>query len=165
MAETALRRNTGERRDNRNAAVCVSPDTSLNAPRGGSFEMRAASLIAGLFCVLAGSTVHAQDLAGDALSETIAGRTVYLATPLGGEFPLNYRKDGVVDGSGDAVGLGRFMQPKDSGRWWVDGPKLCQKWRTWYDGKAFCFTVASLGGDKIAWVRDDGLKGTARIAR
>jgi len=127
--------------------------------------MRATSFLAGSFVVLAGSAALAQDLAGEALSDTIAGRTVYLATPLGGEFPLNYRTDGVVDGSGDAVGLGRFMQPKDTGRWWVDGPKLCQKWRTWYDGKAFCFTVASLGGDKIAWVRDDGLKGTARIAK
>ena len=127
--------------------------------------MRPASLAACLAVVLSAEPSLAQELAGDALSETIAGRTVYLATPFGGEFPLNYRKNGVVDGSGDAVGLGRFMQPKDSGRWWVDGPKLCQKWKSWYDGKAFCFTVTSLGGDKIAWVRDDGLKGAARIAR
>ena len=116
--------------------------------------------------VVASTEAFASDnLAGDDLKRTISGKAVYLATPFGGEFPLNYRADGVVDGSGTAIGLGKFMQPTDSGRWWVDGEKLCQKWRSWYDGKPFCFTVQNAGENRISWVRDDGLKGTARIAR
>jgi hypothetical protein len=103
-------------------------------------------------------------LAGDELRRAIAGKRVYLAVPLGGEFPLFYRNDGRVDGSGEAVGLGRFLKPSDSGRWWVDGQKLCQKWQTWYDGRVFCFTVTPRGSDRIAWVRDDGEKGVARLA-
>lgn len=111
----------------------------------------------------AASAAAAENLAGDELKRTISGKEVYLATPFGGEFPLNYRSNGVVDGSGKAIGLGKFMQPTDSGRWWVEGQKLCQKWTSWYDGKPFCFTVQSAGENKISWVRDDGLKGTARI--
>lgn len=104
-----------------------------------------------------------ETLSGDELKQTVSGKQVFLATPLGGEFPLNYRSNGVVDGSGKAVGLGKFMQPTDSGTWWVDGSKLCQKWKNWYDGKQFCFTITSKGPKSIAWKRDDGLSGTARI--
>ncbi len=114
---------------------------------------------------LAGSSARAEDLGGAELKDRISGRQVYLATPFGGEFPLNYRSDGTVDGSGKAIGLGRFMQPTDSGSWWVDGSKLCQKWKSWYAGKQFCFTIRSTGPAQIAWTRDDGLTGTARIAQ
>lgn len=112
----------------------------------------------------AASSNASERLSGDQLKQTVADKEVYLATPLGGEFPLNYRSSGVVDGSGKAVGLGKFMQPTDSGVWWVNGENLCQKWKSWYDGKPFCFTVDKLGPGKISWTRDDGLKGTARIS-
>jgi hypothetical protein len=102
-------------------------------------------------------------LAGDGLRQAVSGKRIYLAVPLGGEMPLFYRPDGRVDGSGDAVGLGRFLKPRDSGRWWVQGDRLCQKWQAWYEGRVFCFTVRDLGGNKIAWLRDDGEKGIARI--
>lgn len=104
-------------------------------------------------------------LEGARLKQAIAGKRVYLSVPLGGEFPLYYRADGQVDGSGEALGLGRYLKPKDTGRWWVDGSRLCQKWTTWYDGRAFCFTVRDMGGNKIAWARDDGTTGEARIGR
>lgn len=103
-------------------------------------------------------------LAGNDLKRAIAGKRVYLAVPLGGEFPLFYRPDGRVDGSGEAVGLGRFLKPTDSGRWWVDGAKLCQQWQTWYSGRVFCFTVTEQGPGRIGWVRDDGERGVARLA-
>lgn len=104
-----------------------------------------------------------EPLAGSALKSFISGKRIYLATPLGGEIPLNYRASGVVDGSGDAVGLGRYMTPKDSGRWWVSGNRLCQKWKEWYKGRTFCFTVDKLSDNKIRWVRDDGKSGIARV--
>ena len=55
------------------------------------------------------------------------------------------------------------MTPKDRGRWWVSGNKVCQKWQQWYDGRTFCFTVAKLSDSRIRWVRDDGKSGVARI--
>ena len=105
----------------------------------------------------------AEQLSGDALRSFIAGKRVYLSVPFGGEIPLTYRKNGVVDGSGEAVGLGKYMTPKDRGRWWVSGNRLCQKWQEWYDGRTFCFTVRQLSGNRIQWVRDDGKRGVARV--
>jgi hypothetical protein len=114
----------------------------------------------------AGTAPAAADLlSGRQIDETIRGRRIYLAVPLGGEFPLNYRADGKVDGSGEAVGLGRTMRPTDSGRWWVDGTKLCQQWTSWYGGKVFCFTLRKTAPTQLAWTRDDGLSGIARIGR
>ncbi|MDB5650967.1 MAG: hypothetical protein JWL62_2487 [Hyphomicrobiales bacterium] len=119
--------------------------------------------IACLSTLSGGAMAASQNLSGPELGHVVSGRQIYLATPLGGEFPLNYRADGRVDGTGDAVGLGKFMQPKDSGRWWIAGDKLCQKWTNWYDGKVFCFTLTKTGENRLAWQRDDGMTGTARI--
>ncbi|PWW03829.1 hypothetical protein DFR52_101518 [Hoeflea marina] len=105
----------------------------------------------------------AEDLAGDALRALVTGKRVYLATPLGGEFPLNYRSSGEVTGDGSALGLGRLMAPRESGRWWVKGGRLCQQWPTWYDGKVTCFRISKTGERSINWVRDDGAEGRARI--
>ena len=102
-------------------------------------------------------------LSGEAIKDRVAGKRIYLKIPLGGEFPLYYQTNGVVNGSGEAVGLGRFMRPKDSGKWWINGNRLCQQWQTWYDGKPFCFTITDNGPSQIKWKRDDGLAGTARI--
>ncbi|WP_373502442.1 hypothetical protein [Aestuariivirga sp.] len=102
---------------------------------------------------------------GAALKSFITGKRIYLATPLGGELPLYYRSGGIVDGSGEAVGLGKYMSPKDKGRWWVSGDRVCQKWKEWYDGRTFCFTLAKLPGNKVFWKRDDGKQGVARIGR
>lgn len=102
-------------------------------------------------------------LAGNELRRTVSGKRIYLATPFGGEFPLYYRADGRVDGTGEALGLGRFLKPTDSGRWWVDGSKLCQQWQSWYNGKVSCFEVTDRGNGRIGWVRDDGDRGIARL--
>jgi hypothetical protein len=109
------------------------------------------------------ASASAEALSGEALSSFVSGKRIYLAVPFGGEIPLNYRKNGRVDGSGEAAGLGRYMAPKDSGRWWVDGNKLCQKWQEWYDGRTFCFTVTKLSDSRIRWLRDDGKSGVARV--
>ena len=116
------------------------------------------------FCLASGVALASETLSGDALRATVSGKQVYLATPFGGEFPLNYRANGELDGSGKAIGLGKWMQPTDSGKWWVDGDKLCQKWKSWYDGRQFCFTIKPAGPRQISWTRDDGMTGQARIA-
>ena len=102
---------------------------------------------------------------GRAIQSAVNGKRIYLQTPLGGEFPLYYRRDGVVDGSGEALGLGRFMAPKDSGKWWIADNRLCQQWQEWYDGKRQCFVLQRTGDTTLYWKRDDGLEGEARIGR
>ena len=105
-----------------------------------------------------GETLAAADIRKD-----IIGRRIYLAAPLGGELPLHYSSTGTVDGSGEAVGLGKWLKPNDSGRWWIAGDRLCQKFQTWYDGKPMCFELKRSGAGKVFWRRDDGTTGIARI--
>jgi len=111
------------------------------------------------------ATVLAQgsQLSGSQIRDTVAGKRVYLSTPFGGEFPLYYKVNGTVDGSGKALGLGRYMRPTDSGKWWINGNELCQQWTSWYDGKTFCFTLADGESARLYWTRDDGLSGKARV--
>jgi hypothetical protein len=126
----------------------------------------AASAGAALFAAphFAAPAAAQEVLSGAELRKLVEGRRIFLSTPLGGELPLNYRPGGRVDGSGEAIGLGKFFAPKDSGRWWIQGDKLCQKWEKWYNGETICFTVADLGNSKIRWRQDDGQTGVARVS-
>ena len=127
--------------------------------------LRFAPVCLGLCLVFAATPAKAagESLSGDALRSFVSGKQFFLQVPFGGELPLTYRTNGRVDGTGEGVGLGKYMAPKDSGRWWVKGNKLCQKWQEWYDGKTFCFTVTKISDSRIRWVRDDGKSGVARV--
>ena len=52
----------------------------------------------------------------------------------------------------------------DSGKWWVVDDRLCQRWYRWLDAKQYCFKLQRVGA-AVHWSRDDGLTGTATIAR
>ena len=137
---------------------------NITKGRRARFAPAALALLAVLAATpVAPALASGEVLKGDALRSFISGKRVFLAVPLGGELPLNYRSNGRVDGTGEAVGLGRYLKPNDSGRWWVSGNRLCQKWQEWYDGKTFCFTVTKLSDNRIRWVRDDGRSGVARV--
>jgi hypothetical protein len=125
--------------------------------------MKTSLVLAVATFALFGSQVQARELAESDIREKISGKRIFLAVPLGGEFPLFYRKDGRVDGTGEAVGLGRLARPTDGGRWWVSGNRLCQQWQTWYDGKRMCFQLIHLGGNRLRWNQDNGETGLARI--
>lgn len=99
------------------------------------------------------------------IRQSIIGKRIYLATPMGGEFPLNYRKNGVVDGDGEALGLGRFVKPNDTGKWWIADDQLCQRFTTWYKGTPMCFELYKTGDKNLNWIRNNGQKGTARIGQ
>jgi hypothetical protein len=99
------------------------------------------------------------------IREDIIGKRIYLAVPLGGEFPLNYRENGQVDGSGEALGLGRFAKPNDKGRWWIKGDRLCQQFTSWYKGAPMCFELQRINAKQLKWTRDNGETGTARIGQ
>jgi hypothetical protein len=110
------------------------------------------------------ATAHAENLAGDAIRKLVGGKQVFLSTPYGVEFPLHYRSNGKVSGDASRFSMASMLAPKEDGSWWVTKAKLCQKWPTWYDGRTICFTIRKTGPASLAWTRDDGLKGTARIA-
>ena len=109
------------------------------------------------------SLAHAERLAEDDIRRDIIGKTIYLATPLGGELPLNYHTSGAVDGSGKAIGLGRYFKPSDTGKWWIQSDQLSQKFQTWYKGAPMCFQLERAGPGKVKWTRDNGETGVARI--
>ena len=124
--------------------------------------MRTGSLFCATLFIAGGS--HAADALLEAdIRREIIGRTIYLAAPLGGEFPLTYRPSGVVDGDGTAVGLGKFIKPDDNGRWWIEADRLCQQFTVWYKGAAMCFELTKVGVDRVKWLRDYGESGIARI--
>lgn len=116
-------------------------------------------LVLGVFAV---SPAFAAQLSGAEIKSTIGGKQVMLKTVWGG-FPLRYAAGGRVTGDGTALGLARFFAPKETGKWWVAGDKLCQQFPTWYDGKQFCFTLSRQNSSGLIWVRDDGYSGTAKI--
>ena len=107
---------------------------------------------------ITGKNMSAKDIRHD-----IIGRTIFLAAPVTGEFPLNYRKNGVVDGEGAALGLGRFVKPNDTGKWWIEGNKLCQQFKTWYNGAKRCFSLVRLDTSSVKWILGNGDTGIARI--
>lgn len=110
-----------------------------------------------------GKDMTAKNMSAKDIRRDIIGRTIYLAAPVTGEFPLNYHKNGIVDGKGAALGLGRFVKPNDTGKWWIEGDKLCQQFKTWYHGAKRCFALVRLNASSVKWILGNGDTGIARI--
>jgi hypothetical protein len=123
----------------------------------------AVAVCSGILSLWMGAVAQANALDGAQIETLVTGKRIYLPTPLGGEFPLRYAAGGKVSGDGTALGLGKFMAPRETGRWWVAANRLCQQWPSWYDGKSFCFTLEQAGPGALRWTRDDGKSGMARI--
>jgi hypothetical protein len=119
------------------------------------------TVTAGTALAFAGG-VDSKDLEGKALHKAVAGKTVHLATPMGG-LPIRFRVDGTMLGrAGDLAPYTGSAQ--DTGRWWVAAEQLCQRWHSWLGGKTYCFTLRQQG-KKVHWVRNDGMSGSAIIVR
>jgi len=100
-------------------------------------------------------------LMGETLRAAVAGKTVYLATPVGA-LPISYRTNGTMLGRSGA--LAQYVGTEsDNGTWWIARDRLCQRWDTWLDGKAYCYTMRR-EGDTVHWSRNDGRTGTAVIS-
>lgn len=115
---------------------------------------------AALSCAMAGEDAALSD---SDLRKAIAGRTVMLSTPIG-SLPINYRRNGTMFGAVSILLSNYTGSKKDTGRWWVSGNQLCQKWSKWLDGQSFCYTMRKVGSTKVVWNRNDGRSGTATIS-
>jgi hypothetical protein len=108
------------------------------------------------------SIAQAQQLAGEEIQNAVAGKTVFINTPMG-EVPVRYAANGSVSAYTELALLDGEESPGDRGRWWVSESKLCLQWRKWQGGRAHCFTMQRLSPTRVRWHRDDGKSGTARL--
>lgn len=119
-------------------------------------------IVIGFLSGATGALADPVPLANDDLKNTVSGSTVEIDTPLGSTVPMRFGADGLV--SAEAGVLAPVLgSPKDRGRWWVEGEKLCTKWFRWFDAGVRCLTIAR-DGDRIHWRKiDDGETGTGTI--
>ena len=105
-------------------------------------------------------------LSGDALRRAVSGKTVYLKTTFGIEFPIRYRRNGTMSLNKSVVAkiaqAGGFAN--DRGVWWVRDDRLCQRWKKWLGGRSVCFELKR-DGKTVYWRSNSGGSGTARIGR
>lgn len=126
-------------------------------------------LRSGLLVLAVASSFHAAEsaeqagLAGQALRHAIAGRTVFLSTPIG-SLPIQYRSNGTMAGTVSVLLSNYTGSKQDRGRWWIAGDRLCQRWSKWLGGKSYCYTMRKVGNTKVHWNRNDGKSGIATIS-
>jgi hypothetical protein len=128
--------------------------------------MRKLTLGAGALALafISAGPASAEYLSGDQIAGLLGGKRVYLATGYGIEFPMHYASNGRVTGDGTGTMLGDYFAPKETGKWWVAGDRMCQQFPTWYDGRRLCFKLQKAGDGTLKWFREDGAQGKARIA-
>jgi hypothetical protein len=109
------------------------------------------------------TAANSGDLNGPAVRKALTGKTVYLSAR-GIVLPVAYRSNGVMSGrlQASVASFAGSAPTKDSGRWWISRDQLCQRWNRWQGGKSYCYKL-SRQGQSLAWVRNDGRRGTARI--
>jgi hypothetical protein len=119
-------------------------------------------LIAFLLAAVPFNLAQAGELTDVELHKAVAGKIVYVSTPLG-EVPIHYAKNGSLSGRTELALLDGESTTFDRGRWWVAGKKLCVQWQNWMGGQAHCFTMHRISPNAVYWRRDDGKTGTARL--
>lgn len=102
-----------------------------------------------------------QPMTGAEIQESVAGATVEIEAPLGARLPMTFAADGTMTGS--AGSLAFFLGASvDTGRWWVAGNKLCQKWNRWFGGERQCMDIER-DGTRIYWRNENGKSGTGIV--
>lgn len=136
----------------------------LDTSGGSGVQMRVAAIA--VLCIgtgLLSCTAQAESpsLTGAGLRSAVAGKTVYIATPVG-SLPIVYRSNGTMSGRSRLM-AGYTGPTTDTGTWWIANDRLCQRWHAWLDGKQHCYRM-ELNGTTVRWSRDDGRTGTATIS-
>jgi hypothetical protein len=123
--------------------------------------MRWHVIIGALILTSSSALADRVSLRGEALKQTLAGKTVRLDTPFGVAIPITFHGNGLMSGK---AGVLEYLLGADAdrGRWWVVDDRLCQKWFKWLDAQPSCMRLQQ-EGQRIFWERDDGLNGTATI--
>lgn len=102
--------------------------------------------------------------ADEAIAGLVSGKTFLLDTPIGSVIPINFKEDGTMTAKVNSATIaGVLGAASDSGKWWVEKAKLCQRWKVWFDKENQCLKLRQ-AGSTIHWLRDDGKSGTARIS-
>lgn len=114
------------------------------------------------FAATTGARADSSALSGSLLHQAVAGKTVSISSPVG-TIPVKYRMNGTMSGSSTALAA-VTGSARDSGRWWVSGDKLCQRWNTWLDAKTHCVTLRRSGAT-LHWAASDGRTGVASVSR
>lgn len=79
----------------------------------------------------------------------------------GSDVVIRFSWDGKLSGTFTDVGY----ELTDTGRWSVEGRKLCTYWRRWDGGKKHCYTIFGIG-DSFAVSGSDGLlQGRIRLRK
>ena len=113
--------------------------------------------------VLTPAQAKANALVGKDVRKAISGHTLVLSA-MGVQLPIKYSANGAMSAAmaSYVASLAGESKLRDSGKWWIKGGKLCQRWQNWLDGKTYCFTL-SRKGSMIYWSASNGSSGTARI--
>jgi hypothetical protein len=123
--------------------------------------MRKLVITAGLLSVASATGAAAVAVTGPEMETLLSGATVEMDTPLGPKITVRYVAGGRL--SGNAAELSSYLgAPTDSGRWWVEGNRLCNKWMKWFEAEVQCLDLKR-EGQKIVWQNQTGTRGTATI--
>jgi len=139
---------------NRKASAKSSPAKKVILPM----------LAAAAFLSFATTQATADGPAGDSWSASIGGHTVVMQS-MGVSLPVAYRANGTMSGRMQSyvATMAGESNLSDSGKWWIRGGMLCQRWSHWLDGKTYCFSLKQ-SGSTIHWTSTSGHSGTARIS-
>ncbi|MEL7542626.1 MAG: hypothetical protein AAGJ70_02500 [Pseudomonadota bacterium] len=103
-------------------------------------------------------------LDGEAVHDLVAGARINLHTPIGTKIPVEYGIDGSLAARTSGMAAWYLGAKADTGKWWVKGHRLCQKWNVWFKRETKCVEIRRRG--TVFHVKDlDGETGTASLAR
>ncbi|MEO0618734.1 MAG: hypothetical protein AAFZ01_05580 [Pseudomonadota bacterium] len=103
-------------------------------------------------------------LDGPAVRDLVAGARINLHTPIGTRIPVEYGVDGSLAARTSGMAAWYLGAAADTGKWWIKGHRLCQKWTVWFKRETKCVEIRRRGN--TFHIKDsDGETGTASIAR
>ncbi|MGE0698171.1 MAG: SH3 domain-containing protein [Hyphomicrobiaceae bacterium] len=109
------------------------------------------------------ASAGAAELSGQQIRELVTGSLAHIDTPLGKKIAVRFAADGRT--AGEAGELASYLgSASDTGHWWIEGDRLCQKWTHWLDRETQCLSLAR-SGPRLRWVNQAGTSGTASIAQ
>ncbi len=118
-------------------------------------------MVAACLCAAPAARAEPVMLNAAEIKELVAGATVEIDAGFGARIPLRFGVDGQV--TGEARAFAFFLgAASDTGRWWFESDKLCQRFTKWFDAEPQCLTLTR-HGRTIHWQSASGRRGTAAI--